>query len=360
MSVDKRFFLAVMAAVLVLVMVVMTSAPHAQEVQEPELAEQFTTYPGEGTTVQPARATWITGFFLEALYSRAMEHLGYRVLEHRSFANPIFYRAVVMGNVDYWANGWFPLQNKQLPESFDQKAARVGHVVKKGAVQGYLASKKHVEKFNITSLKDFKREEVKETFDANGDGKADLISCPPGWGCASVIKEHMDIYDLHDHVNLVEAAYAAGMASALARYEQGKAVFFYTWTPNWTVFKLKPGKDVMWLNVPFIQPTSAQKGLKDAMSASGLDGAVTDPVKLGFVINDIRCVANKRFLEENPSIKRLFEVMSVPFEDIAAQNSRMFEGEDTQEDVERHVTEWIMEHKEQWKAWLQEASHASD
>jgi len=79
-------------------------------------------------TVQPARATWITGFFLEALYSTAIEHLGYRVLEQRSFANPIFYRALVMADVDYWANGWFPLQNKQLPESFDQKASKVGHV----------------------------------------------------------------------------------------------------------------------------------------------------------------------------------------------------------------------------------------
>ena len=53
--------------------------------------------------------------------------------------------------------------------------------------------------------------------------------------------------------------------------------------------------------------------------------------------------------------------INVPFiQPTSAQNSRMFEGEDTQEDVERHVTEWIMEHKEQWKAWLREASQASD
>ncbi|NIQ98295.1 MAG: proline/glycine betaine ABC transporter substrate-binding protein ProX, partial [Desulfuromonadales bacterium] len=46
--------------------------------------------------------------------------------------------------------------------------------MKAGGLQGYLVSKREVEKFNIKSLDDFKRPEVKAAFDANGDGKADL------------------------------------------------------------------------------------------------------------------------------------------------------------------------------------------
>ena len=62
-----------------------------------------------------------------------------------------------------------------------------GTVVKGGALQGYLVSKRDVEKFGIKSLDDFKRDDVKKAFDANGDGKADLVACPPGWGCEKVI-----------------------------------------------------------------------------------------------------------------------------------------------------------------------------
>ncbi|MCF8044566.1 MAG: hypothetical protein K9J83_01800, partial [Desulfarculaceae bacterium] len=67
--------------------------------------------PGEGKTVQPARATWTTGFVLEAIYSRALEDLGYEVKDPKKLANPMFYESPVQGDVDFWANGWFPLHN---------------------------------------------------------------------------------------------------------------------------------------------------------------------------------------------------------------------------------------------------------
>ncbi|NIQ98175.1 MAG: proline/glycine betaine ABC transporter substrate-binding protein ProX, partial [Desulfuromonadales bacterium] len=83
--------------------------------------------------------------------------------------------------------------------------------------------------FGITSLDDFKRPEVKKAFDANGDGKADLTACPPGWGCEKVITHHFDVYDLDDHINPIKAGYSASMADALARYKAGEPIFFYTW-----------------------------------------------------------------------------------------------------------------------------------
>ena len=46
---------------LILMMILVSSAS----------AENF--MPGKGVTVQPARATWTTGFFLEAIYSGALE-----------------------------------------------------------------------------------------------------------------------------------------------------------------------------------------------------------------------------------------------------------------------------------------------
>jgi glycine betaine/proline transport system substrate-binding protein len=97
----------------------------------------------------------------------------------------------------------------------------------------------------------------------------------------------------------------------------------------------------------------------DMMVASGVAGAVTDPIKLGFIINDIRITANKKFIEKNPAAKKLFEVFSLPVADISAQNAKMNNGEKTQEDIDRHVDEWIAAHKETWNEWLEQARHAA-
>ncbi len=315
--------------------------------------------PGEGVKVQPARATWNTGFFQEALVRRGLETLGYDVKKPKDLQNPIFYKTVTLGDVDYWTNGWFPNHDGQLPKGFYDKAEKIGYVVKAGGLQGYLVSKKDAEEFNIQSLDDFKRDEVKKAFDKNNDGKADLTACPPGWGCEKIIAHHMDVYGLEDHINPVKASYEAGMASAMAGYKNGEPLFFYTWAPNWTIFKLKPGKDVVWVNVPEINPTEAQSQAVERMTVAGIEGAVSDPLKAGFVVSDIQIVANTKFAESNPAAKRFFEVFTLPLDDINEQNTRMNEGEKSAKDIEKHVDEWIAKNQDTWNGWLTEARAAA-
>lgn len=315
--------------------------------------------PGKGTTLQPARATWNTGFFQEALVRKGLEELGYKVKKPKDLQNPLFYKSVTLGDVDYWTNGWFPMHNAQLPKNFDEKAEKVGYVIKAGGLQGYLVSHKDVEALKIKSLADFKRDEVKKAFDKNGDGKADLTACPPGWACEGVISHHLKAYDLESHINPVKASYEAGMASALAAFKNGEPIFFYTWTPNWTVHKLKPGKDVTWINVPEINPNDAQKTAVDRMTVADVEGAVSNPVKLGFVVSDIRIVANKKFMAKHPAAKKFFEVVSIPLSDINAQNTRMNEGEKSPKDIARHVDEWIAANTDKWNGWLNEARAAA-
>ena len=316
-------------------------------------------HPGDGVVVKPARATWDTGYFQEALVRKGLEELGYTVKAPVELQNPLFYQAVALGDVDYWTNGWFPMHKEQMPKNFFDKGEIVGYVVKAGGLQGYLVSKQAVEKYHITSLDDFKRPEVKKAFDANGDGKADLVSCPPGWGCANTIDYHLKTYGLEEDINQITAGYTASMADALARFKNGQPVFFYTWAPNWTIFKLKPGRDVMWINVPEIRPRPVEKEAADRLVASGVKGAVSDPIKLGFVVADIRIVANKKFLAANPAAKRFFQVFTLPLEDINAQNARMHEGEKSQKDIERHADEWIAAHRATWDQWLEQARQAA-
>ena len=315
--------------------------------------------PGKGVTVRPARATWNTGFFQEALVRRGLEELGYNVKRPKDLQNPIFYKTLTLGDVDYWTNGWFPMHDSQLPKNFYDKADKYGYVVKSGGLQGYLVSKKDVERYNIKSLDDFKRPEVKKAFDVNGDGKADLTACPPGWGCEKIIAHHMKAYNLGDDINLIKASYPASMAQALANFQSDKPVFFYTWAPNWTVYKLKPGKDVMWINVPKIIPDEAQKNAVDRMTVSDVKGAVSDPVKLGFVVSDIRIVANKKFAEANPAAKKFFEEFTLSLDDINAQNAEMQSGKDSQRDIDRQADEWIAKNRTQWNEWLDAARQAA-
>ena len=285
--------------------------------------------------------------------------LGYEVEAPKSLANPIFYQSVTVGDVDFWANGWFPLHNTQLPAGFDDSASRVGTIIEQGALEGYLVDKASAEEYNITSLDDFKRPEVQEAFDADGDGLADLVACPPGWGCEVGIDHHLDVYGLRDYVEPIKATYAASFADALARYRNGEPIFYYTWTPNFTGFLLEPGKDVEWINVPEIIPSESQEGLEDSMVVEGLTGAVSDPLKIGFPANDIQVVANNDFLNENPAAAKLFELVEVPLEDVAEMTARINDGEDSDSDVQAMVEEWLGGHQDEVDGWLEEARAAA-
>lgn len=314
--------------------------------------------PGEGVTVEPARATWDTGWFQTEIYIKALEELGYDVERPTTLDNPPFYQSVAQGDVDFWVNGWFPLHNT-YKKTFEKGASTVGYVAKGGALQGYLVDKASSEKYGIKSLEDFKRPEVKRAFDSDGDGKAELVACPPGWGCELVISHHLDAYKLRNYVEPVKASYSASMADAMGRYNDGEPIFFYTWTPNWTVGLLKPGEDVVWIGVDHPSLPKDQKQFEDATTVPGVAGCVSDPCKLGWPANDIRPVANNEFLESNPAARRLFEVVTIPLEDIFKQNAKMFEGEDSKEDIERHATEWINNHQKMFNHWLDEARKAA-
>ncbi len=320
----------------------------------------YNKLPGKGKTLKPARATWDTGYFQEALIREAMQELGYKVEKPKDLSNPLFYQSLYLGDVDYWANGWFPTHDNQLPKNFYDKADKVGYVVKAGGLQGYLVSKVYAEKYNIKSLDDFKRPEVRKAFDSNGDGKADLTACPPGWGCEKIIAHHMKAYKLSKDINLIKASYSASMAEELAKFKSGKPVFFYTWAPNWTIFKMKPGKDVVWINVPEINPAGSQAQAVDRMTVADVNGAVSNPVKLGFVVSDIRVVANKKFLEKNPAAKKFFELFTISLADINEQNTRMNEGEKSDKDIKKHAMEWIAKHQDTWNGWIEEARKSAN
>ena len=311
--------------------------------------------PGEGIPVVMAQPTWDTGWFHTEIYKQLLQELGYTLGDTMTLDNPAFYQSVAYGDVSLWVDGWFPLHNTYR-EAFEEGAETVGAVAKGGALEGYLVDKVSAEKYNITTLNDFKRDEVKAAFDRDGDGKADMVACPPGWGCEINIEHHLDAYELRDHVNPIKAGYSASMADAVAAFGAGEPILFYTWTPNWTVNELVPGEDVVWIEVPEVSLPGDMMEMAEAATMAGVTGCVNDPCKLGFPANDIVPVANTAFLEANPAVRSLLTEVQIPLADIFAQNAAMNAG-DT--DIVAQAAAWITVNRADVDGWLESARVAA-
>ena len=331
---------------------VLANATYGLEVQGRDKAER--ERPGEGVTVQPAVATWTSAVPVSWVYVELLEELGYDVQNPTSLSNPVAYLAISEGDVHYFPNGWFPLHNPQLPDNFHDVATIFDPLCEACGIQGYLVDVASVEEYDITGINDFvERPEVREAFDHSGDGRADLYGCPPGWGCHEGINDMIAQFDLDDYINHVDAGYSANFSEVLSRVDAGDPVLYYTWGPSAWMLELVPGEDVMWVNAPGILEDEAER-------ASGVTGAVTDPIDMGFVAADIQVAANDAFLDENLAADELFERVRLPLEWISTVDAKIGEEDLTDAEVRPLAREWIENNRETVDEWLDAARAAAD
>ncbi len=309
--------------------------------------------PGSGIAVQPAVASWTSAVPVSWVYVELLAELGYDVQNPISLSNPVAYLAISEGDAHYWPNGWFPLHEPQLPENFDEVATVFDPLCPACGIQGYLVDAASVERYGITNITDFQRDEVRAAFDATGDGKADLFGCPPGWGCHEGINAMFEKFGLDDYMNHVDAGYAANFAEALSRIQAGDSALYYTWGPSAWLLALAPGEDVMWINAPGIVEDDAER-------AGGVPGAVTDPIEMGYVAADIQVVANNAFLEDNPAAAELFRQVSLPIEWISDVDAKMGEQDLSDPMVRPLVEEWIAANRGTVDGWLAAARAAAE
>jgi len=336
-----------------------SSVARAQAGENAETTSRVADTVGLGRTIRMGRATWDTGWFQAEIFKQLFQELGYRVEGPRTYDNEAFYRAAAQGDVDLWVNGWFPLHGSHLQEeTVQENVAVLGYEVRGGALQGYLVDAQSAAQFDITSLADFQRTEVVEAFDADGDGRAELIGCNAGWGCERIIEHHLDAYGLRETIEHVQGDYGPLMLNAVEQWTRGTPLFFYTWTPNWTIGALVPGQDVVWIEVPRPSLPADQSHMEESTIVPDIAGCVSNPCALGFPPSDIRTVANRSFLAANPAVRALLKAVTIPLEDIAAQNARLIEGEDARADITRHAAEWIAANRSQVDVWLSAAARA--
>lgn len=309
-----------------------------------------TDLPGKGIDVLPVQSTLPEESFQTELINRALTALGYNVKTTEEVDYNVAYTAIAAGDATYMAVNWEPLQKDMYNAAGgDAKFYRKGTYIS-GAAQGYLIDKKTADKYHITDLSQLKDPKLAKLFDANGDGKADLAGCNPGWVCGQVIDAQIKAYGLSNTVQQNQGNYSAIIADTLTRYKSGKPVLYFTWTPYWVSDELKPGKDVVWLTVPFSVTPGTQKNENTAL-ANGKN--------YGFKPNNEHVVANKAWAEKNPAAAKLFSIVKLPLADVNAQNQRMHAGESSSADIQRHVDGWIHAHQSVFDGWLKDARAAA-
>ncbi|RDI10053.1 glycine betaine/L-proline ABC transporter substrate-binding protein ProX [Comamonas sp. AG1104] len=304
--------------------------------------------PGKGVSVQPLKGTVDEEMFQTLLVSRALEKLGYRVQPVKSLENGTQHVAVAQGDATFTATHWMPLHRAFYENNGADKAFYRAGTYSRNAVQGYLIDKATAEKYGITSITQLKDPKLAALFDTDGDGKADLTGCNPGWGCELAINKHLKGLDLESSITHRQGNYQALIADTITRYKNGKPILYYVWTPFWVNTVLRPGKEVSWLEVPNIP------------GAQGEDQTqLPNGKNYGFKLNQQYILANKAWAEKNPAAAKLFAVMQLPIEDINAQNMRMRQGESSEADVGRHVDGWIKAHQQTFDGWLEQARAAA-
>jgi len=303
--------------------------------------------PGKGVSVQPVQSPIAEETFQTLVLSKALTELGYAVKPIQEVDYSAGYTAIANGDATFMATNWYPLHNSMYANAGgDAKFYRAGHYIQ-GAAQGYLIDKKTADKYQITNLGDFTKPAIAKLFDTNGDGKADLTGCQAGWGCEGVIEHQLDAFKLRNSVHHNQGQYAAIIADTISRYKAGEPIFYYTWTPYWVSGLLVPGRDVVWLEVPY------------SANPNGTDTKLPNGKNYGFDINSERVVANKQFAQQNPAAAKLFEVAQLPINDVSAENMLITDGEDSQQDIARHADQWINGHRPQFDTWLDAARKAA-
>lgn len=312
-------------------------------------ASASTDKPGEGVKITPIFPSIAEERFRGEVAMEGLRELGYNVQEPKETEYGVMMMALANGDADFTVHLWDKLHDKFYQQAGgDDVMVKAGDIMP-GVLQGYLIDKKTAEANNIKYITDLKKPEIAKLFDTDGDGKADMTGCNPGWGCELIIDHHMKAYGLEKTVKVNQGSYFALMADTITRYKEGKPIFYFTWVPQWIATVLVEDKDVVWLEVP-------KTDLPDGNNAVD---TMYKGKNLGFAVDKVEAVVNKDFAKKNPAAVKFLSVMQITTADESAQNLKMQEGEKKPADIRRHAKEWVAAHRQQFDAWLQTARAAA-
>ena len=329
--------------------------------------------PGAGVSVTMARANWDTGYFQAQVFKHLLEELGYEVNDpsQQEMGPSLAYLAIAQGDVEFWANSWYPLHSPWLqPELPDGSLVGdnleiVGELTT--GLEGYLITKSVADRYGITHLDQINDDpRLTALFDTDSDGKAEIYGCPEAWRCDNIIDNQI-AFSGWDNIEQITAGYDAMFAEAVTRVAAGEPAVVYTWAPSRYIAQLRPGDNVVWLAVEEVLDNSNPTGVEGGERHAQLPGRADIPpeqcpaaaeagtCQLGWVTADIRVTANKDFLRANPAARALLEQVKLPPVDV----SRTLAEQDSGRDPDRLAAEWIAANRSTVDQWLTAARAAS-
>ena len=332
--------------------------------------------PGAGTSVTMAKADWTTEDPNAYVIRSLMEELGYEVTDpgDLELGPSNAYIAMASGDADFWINSWYPghkswLEN-ELPDGtkVGDHLTVVGEMMMAGGLQGYLVTKAFADEYGITSLDDFNSNpEAIAAYDAQDpdpdNGVADIYGCQESWTCDDIITSQI-AFSGWENINQTIAGYDAMVAEAITKANAGEPAIVYTWTPSAYITELRPGDNVVWLEVSDViddsNPTGVEGG-EEHDQRPGIANIGTDQCpgsdgecQMGWVAADIQATANTEWLEANPAAAKLLELFQMDVVEVSLLNVEMDGGAD----VEALAEQWIADNRETVDGWLEEARAA--
>ncbi len=356
------------------------------DMADDDMADAMSMTPGEGVAVTMGRANWSTGYFQAEVYRQMLEELGYDVSDpaELELGPNNGYIAMAEGQMDFWANSWYPGHLAwlagELPNGtlVGDHVTIVGEEMIAGGLQGFLVTKSFADEYGVYTMDDLNSNaDALAAFDATdpvpGNGIADIFGCPESWTCDNIITNQI-LFSDWENINQVIAGYDAMFAQAVDSANEGVPMVAYTWTPSAYITQLRPGDNVYWMGVDDIlddsNPSGAEGG--EAHSQRGEDGtggyAAIGPDQcpsaadnadglcpIGWIAADILVTANNDFLAANPAAASLLESVRLSVIEVSLANVEQGEGA-APADL---ASDWIANNRGTVDAWLDAARAAA-
>ena len=347
--------------------------------QAPATTGAAASLPGEGVSITMARANWSTGYFQASVYRQLLQRLGYDVSDpaEKELGPSLAYLAMAEGDIDFWANSWYPGHRSWLDTDLPDGSQVGDHLsiidgpMIAGGLQGILVTKSFAEKHNLRTLDDLNNNpDALAEYDSGdpspNNGIANIYGCPESWTCDDILESQI-AFSGWENIKQVIAGYDAMFAEATSRLADDEPVVIYTWTPSAYITQLRPGDNVMWIGVEEVVDNSnplGREGGEEWDQRPGLASLSSDTClhiveggcQLGWVAADILVTARNDLLENNPAVKRLFEVVKLNVVDVSLQ---IVAQNNTDADPDDLAARWIEENSALVDGWIAEARAAA-
>jgi len=341
--------------------------------------------PGEGKTANMGRANWSSGYVQAQILHDLMEELGYEVSspDQLEFAPDLGYQTMAEGDMDFWANSWYPghlswWEGERTDGTTvgDHLVRLEGSLMPGGGLQGMLITKSWAEENGVTTMDQINDDEALwSQFDTDGNGMGEFYGCPEDWTCDDIMASQI-VFAGWDNLEQTQAGYDAMFAEFLDLAEAGEPAIIYTWTPTAYLAQAIPGETTMWLSVEESSVLDdsnplGKEGGEEYCQRCGDDGAIgysglgadtclqgPDGCQLGWTAADIEITANKDWLAANPAAEALFGEFAPPLIDLAIAGVALSNSDGAQADVESIAAGWIDDNRALVDGWLDAARAA--